>query len=52
MIDKTTIFEITRLKRLDWSDRKIASHLRIDRTTVKKYREIPTSGLKSHPGDP
>ena len=29
MIDKTIIFEITRLKNLDWSDRKIARHLRI-----------------------
>ena len=36
MIDKTTIFEITRLELLGWSDRKIASHLRLDRTTVKK----------------
>lgn len=49
MIDKTTIFEITRLKRLDWSDRKIASHLRIDRTTVKKYRENPDQRFKKPP---
>ncbi len=46
MIDKTTIFEITRLKLLDWSDRKIASHLRLDRTTVKKYRENPDPQFK------
>jgi len=49
MIDKTTIFEITRLKNLDWSDRKIASHLRIDRTTVKKYRENPGQRFKKPP---
>ena len=49
MIDKTTIFEITRLKRLDWSDRKIASHLRLDRTTVKKYGENPDRRFKKPP---
>ena len=49
MIDKTTIFEITRLKLLDWSDRKIASHLRLDRTTVKKYRENPDPQFKKPP---
>jgi transposase len=46
MIDKTIIFEITRLKNLDWSDRKIARHLRIDRTTVKKYLTNPNRMFK------
>ena len=46
MIDKTTIFEITRLKRLDWSERKIALHLRVDRSTVKKYGENPDRRFK------
>ena len=49
MIDKTTIFEITRLEFLGWSDRKIASHLRVDRTTVKKYRENPNQRFKQPP---
>ena len=49
MIDKTTIFEITRLKNLDWSERKIARHLRIDRTTVKKYLENPDRRFKKPP---
>ena len=46
MIDKTAIFEITRLKFLGWSDRKIARHLRVDRTTVKKYRKNPDRRFK------
>jgi len=49
MIDKTTIFEITRLKNLDWSERKIARHLRIDRETVKKYLENPGRQFKKPP---
>ncbi len=49
MIDKTTIFEITRLKRLGWSERKIARHLRIDRTTVKKYGQNPDRRFKKPP---
>jgi len=49
MIDKTTIFEITRLKNLDWSERKIARHLRIDRTTVKHYLENPNRMFKKPP---
>ena len=49
MIDKTTIFEIARLELLGWSDRKIASHLRVDRTTVKKYRENPNLQFKKPP---
>lgn len=46
MIDKTTIFEITRLKFLGWSDRKIARYLRIDRVTVKKYVKNPDQTFK------
>lgn len=42
MIDERTIFEIHRLKRLGWSDRKIARALRIDRASVKKYFTAPT----------
>ena len=49
MIDKTTIFEITRLKNLDWSERKIARHLRIDRETVKNYLENPNRQFKKPP---
>ena len=41
MIDKRTIFEIHRLKHLGWSERKIARHLRIDRSSVKKYVANP-----------
>jgi len=41
MIDKRTIFEIHRLKNLNWSNRKIARTLRIDRGTVKKYVRHP-----------
>jgi transposase len=36
-IDKRTIFEIHRLNDLDWSERKIARHLRISRPSVNKY---------------
>lgn len=46
MIDKTTVFEITRLKFLGWSNRKIARYLRIDRATVKKYVENPHQTFK------
>ena len=49
MIDKTVIFEITRLKRLGWSERKIARHLRVDRSTVKKYGENPNRRFKKPP---
>jgi len=49
MIDKGIVFEITRLKNLDWSDRKIARHLRIDRTTVKKYLTNPNRMFKKPP---
>jgi transposase len=40
-IDQRTIFEIHRLNDLDWSERKIARHLRIGRPTVKKYLDNP-----------
>ena len=36
-IDKHTIFEIHRLNDLDWSERKIARHLRVSRPSVNKY---------------
>lgn len=41
MIDARTIFEIHRLKRLGWSDRKTARHLGIDRASVRKYFAAP-----------
>jgi len=46
MIDERTVFEIHRLKRLGWSDRKIARQLRIDRASVKKYFKTPTPARK------
>ena len=46
MIEKTTLFEITRLTILGWSDRRIARHLGVDRTTVKKYRQNPQRRFK------
>lgn len=49
MIDKSTLLEIIRLTILGWSDRKIARHLRIDRTTVKKYRQNPDRRFKKPP---
>jgi len=47
MIDKHTIFEIHRLNHLNWSVRKIAYTLRIDRQTVKKYIENPNQSPKN-----
>ena len=47
MIDKATLFEISRLIHLGWSDRRIARHLRLDRTTVKKYRKNPDRRFKA-----
>jgi transposase/ribosomal protein L20 len=49
MIDKSTLLEIIRLTILGWSDRKIARHLRIDRGTVKKYRQNPDQRFKKPP---
>jgi transposase len=46
MIDKRTIFEIHRLKHLGWSERKIARHLRIDRSSVRKYVGDPVEVQK------
>ncbi len=45
-IDKKTIFEIHRLNNLGWSQRKIATNLRIGRRTVGKYLENPDKTLK------
>ena len=47
MIDKATLFEISRLIHLGWSDRRIARHLWLDRTTVKKYRQNPDRRFKA-----
>lgn len=47
MIDKHTIFEIHRLNNLNWSVRKIARTLRIDRQTVKTYIENPDQSRKN-----
>ena len=41
MIDKRTIFEIHRLKNLDWKERRIAQELGISRKSVRKYVEYP-----------
>ena len=40
-IDQHTIFEIYRLNDLSWSERKVARHLRIGRSTVRKYLNNP-----------
>ncbi|MBW1778808.1 MAG: IS21 family transposase [Deltaproteobacteria bacterium] len=49
MIDKAAVFEIIRLKHLGWSDRKIARHLCIDRSSVKKYAKNPDCTFKVPP---
>lgn len=49
MIDKAVVFEIIRFKRLGWSDRKIARHLGIDRSSVKKYVQNPDCTFKAPP---
>jgi transposase len=46
MINKATIFEIIRLTHLGWSNRQIARHLKIDRITVKRYRQNPNRQFK------
>ena len=47
MIDQATLFEISRLVHFGWSDRRIARHLGLDRTTVKKYRQNPDRRFKA-----
>ena len=49
MIDKAVVFEIVRLKRLGWSDRKVARHLGVDRGSVKKYVQHPDRSFKAPP---
>jgi transposase len=46
MIDKQNIFEIHRLHHLNWSYRKIARTLGIDRDTVKNYVNDPQRKFK------
>lgn len=41
MIDKATIFEITRLHQIGWPNRKIGRHLGISRKTVGRYVQNP-----------
>ncbi|MBM3138267.1 MAG: transposase, partial [Chloroflexi bacterium] len=41
MIDRKTVFEIHRLKNVEYSERQIARELRLGRDTVKKYLENP-----------
>jgi transposase/ribosomal protein L20 len=47
MIDNATILEILRLANRQWSVRRIARHLRVDRKTVKKYVEDPHPATKT-----
>lgn len=46
MIEKRTIFEIHRLKRMAFSIRQIASTLNLDRGTVSKYLKNPDNTYK------
>lgn len=41
MIDRKTVFEIHRLKNVEYSERQIARELRLGRDTVKKYLANP-----------
>lgn len=47
MIDKATVFKISPLTNLGWSDRRIARHLRVDHTTVKKNVQNPDRRFKT-----
>lgn len=49
MIDSALLFEIIRLRKAGWSDRRIARRLRCDRTTVKKYADNPSRQFKKPP---
>lgn len=52
MIDKRTVFEIHRLKRMGLSIRQIAATLHLDRETVSKYLKSPNISSKKRPGRP
>ena len=52
MIDKRTIFEIHRLKNMNWSERRIARELRLGRNTVNKYLENPEHSVSKKPRRP
>jgi len=45
MIDRKTVFEIHRLKNVEYSERQIARELRLGRDTVKKYLENPEGAV-------
>ncbi|MBW2570076.1 MAG: IS21 family transposase [Deltaproteobacteria bacterium] len=49
MIDRRTVFEIHRLKNLNWSERRIARELRLGRNTVNKYLENPEQSISKKP---
>jgi transposase len=50
MIDKRTVFEIHRLKNMQFSMREIAKQLGLDRGTVNKYIEQPDITCQKRPG--
>jgi transposase len=50
MIDKRTVFEIHRLKNMQFSIRQIARQLGLNRETVKKYIEQPDITCRKRPG--
>ena len=52
MLDKRTIFEIHRLDHQGWSHRKIARHLCVARTSVKRYLENPERTFLKRPAKP
>lgn len=52
MLDKRTIFEIHRLDHQGWSHRKIARHLCVARTSVKRYLEDPERTFPKRPARP
>jgi len=45
MIDRKMVFEIHRLKNVEYSERQIARELRLGRDTVKKYLENPEGAV-------
>ncbi len=50
MIDKRTVFEIHRLKNMQFSIRQIAKQLGLDRGTVKKHIDQPDITCRKRPG--